>query len=417
VGREVESHALASIQGGAALATRVQRVNRRRNLRSAFLIAPAALFLLAIFIAPIAVFLFRSVDNVEIRGALPRTIAALATWNRSALPGDRAFAALAADLRSLDSEEAALLGRRLNYVIPGYRSLVTRTADRVRALGVDPGRDALVEIDPRWGDRLYWTAIANDSGRLTSYFALSAVDLAIAPDGAIVAAPSGRAVFRDVLGRTFWISGIVTLLCLAVGFPVAWVLANVPTRIASILLVFVLLPFWTSTLVRTTAWVLLLQREGLVNQLLIWLGLIREPLALIFNRAGVYIAMTHVLAPFLILPLYSVMKGIPREHMRAAASLGAPPVAAFLRVYLPQTMPGIAAGCTLVFVIALGFYVTPVLVGGPGDQMVSYFIAFYTNESVNWGMASALAALLLLSVAFFYAGAGGVVGFNRLRVR
>src|SRR5215472_2017070 len=151
--------------------------------------------------------------------------------------------------------------------------------------------------------------------------------------------------------------------------------------------------------------------------MLMLLGMIRVPLFLIFNRAGVYIAMTHVLAPFLILPLYSVMKGIPHEHMRAAASLGAPPVAAFLRVYLPQTMPGIAAGCTLVFVIALGFYVTPVLVGGPGDQMVSYFIAFYTNESVNWGMASALAALLLLSVAFFYAGAGSVVGFKRLRVR
>jgi putative spermidine/putrescine transport system permease protein len=406
----------SSAGSGPALVARVRRAGRRQRILAALLIAPAALFLLAIFAAPIAAFLFRGIDNGELHGALPRTIAALAEWNRSELPSDPAYVALAADLRTLDPEAAALLGRRLNYAIPGYRSLITRSADRARS-GAPLDRAALIALDPRWGERPYWAAIGNDGGALTPSFVLAALDLAVGTSGAIEAAPGNRAVFRDVLARTFWISGIVTLLCLAAGFPVAWVLANVSTRTSNLLLIFVLLPFWTSTLVRTTAWVILLQREGLVNQLLLWLGAIREPLALIFNRAGVYVAMTHVLAPFLILPLYSVMKGIPREHMRAAASLGAPPVAAFLRVYLPQALPGIAAGCTLVFVIALGFYVTPVLVGGPGDQMVSYFIAFYTNEAVNWGMASALATLLLVSVALFYAGSGAVVGFDRLKVR
>ena len=183
------------------------------------------------------------------------------------------------------------------------------------------------------------------------------------------------------------------------------------------LLVLVLLPFWTSVLVRTTAWVILLQTEGLLNQLLLFLGLRSAPATLIFNRVGLYIAMTHVLLPFLILPLYSVMRGIPPELMRAAASLGADPVTAFRRVYLPQALPGIVAGSSLVFVIALGFFITPALVGGPGDQMVGYFIAYFTNESVNWGMGAALGTLLLAVVAALFISVGRAIGVDRLRVR
>jgi putative spermidine/putrescine transport system permease protein len=416
MGLEIASP-LARPDAGLSLAMRVRRAGRRKRLAAALLIAPAMLLVLLLFAAPIAAFLFRGIDNSEIHGTLPRTVAALADWDRAGLPGAAAYAALAEDLRAAGPDAAILLGRRLNYVIPGYRSLIARIADRARASEHPLDREALMGLDARWGERPYWAAIANDGAPLTPTFALAALDLAIGHDGRLATAPPGRAVFRDVLGRTFWISGIVTLLCLAIGFPVAWVLANVSARTANLLLICVLLPFWTSTLVRTTAWTILLQKEGLVNQLLQRLGAIREPLALIFNRTGVYVAMTHVLAPFLILPLYSVMKGIPRQHALAAASLGAPPVAAFLRVYLPQAMPGIAAGCTLVFVIALGFYITPVLVGSPGDQMISYFIAFYTNESVNWGMASALAGLLLACVAVLYAGAGAALGFERLRAR
>ena len=160
-------------------------------------------------------------------------------------------------------------------------------------------------------------------------------------------------------------------------------------------MILVLLPFWTSLLVRTCAWIVLLQSKGVVNDSLLWLGIIDEPLPLIYNRFGVCVAMTHILLPFMILPLYSVMKAISPAYMRAAASLGAPPLTAFLRVYLPQTLPGIGAGCLLVFILALGYYITPALVGGAADQMISYFIALYTTETVNWGMASALGAMLL----------------------
>jgi putative spermidine/putrescine transport system permease protein len=216
--------------------------------------------------------------------------------------------------------------------------------------------------------------------------------------------------------RTFWMSFVVTVVCLALGFPIAYLLANLPVRISNLLMILVLLPFWTSLLVRTAAWVVVLQREGPVNELLQWIGLIDEPLQLVFNRTGVYIAMSHILLPFMILPLYSVMKSIPPVYVRAAASLGANPVVAFLRVYLPQTVPGIGAGCLLVFILAMGYYITPALVGGPKDQMASYFIAFFTNNTINWGMASALGAVLLTATLLLYAVYSRLLGMDKVRL-
>ena len=179
----------------------------------------------------------------------------------------------------------------------------------------------------------------------------------------------------------------MTLICCVLGYPLAWALVHAePLRGA--MLLGVLFPFWTSLLVRTAAWMIVLQKEGPINSLLRWLGLIDAPLALVFNRFGVYVALTHVLLPFLVLPLYSVMTTIPRDHMRAAKSLGARPAFAFLSVYLPQTLPGLSAGAILVFIMCIGYYITPALVGGPKDQMISYFIAFYTNNTINWGLAA-----------------------------
>jgi putative spermidine/putrescine transport system permease protein len=200
-----------------------------------------------------------------------------------------------------------------------------------------------------------------------------------------------------VFARTFTISFGVTALCLILGFPVAYLLATLPAGRSNLLMIFVLLPFWTSLLVRTCAWIVLLQREGVVNNSLRWMGIVDEPLRLIYNRFGVYVAMTHVLLPFMILPLYSSMKAISPAYMRAAASLGASPVTAFLRVYLPQTLPGIGAGCLLVCILALGYSITPAL------------IALYTTETVNWGLASALGAVLLLATLLLAAVYGNLV--------
>ena len=374
--------------------------------------------MLLAFAAPIAVFLFRSVANPEIRGALPRTLARLQDWDGRDLPDERTYAELVEDLRAIaDSPDLAVLGRRLNYNVTGFRTLVIRTGNRLPAGDVRSYREALIAFDARWGDLTYWRTIKAEGGRFTPHYLLSALDLRRSPAERIVRAPPETALYNALFVRTVWISACVTLLCLLIGSPVAYVMAASPSRISNWLLVLVLLPFWTSVLVRTTAWVILLQTEGLLNQLLLFLGLRSAPATLIFNRVGLYIAMTHVLLPFLILPLYSVMRGIPPELMRAAASLGADPVTAFRRVYLPQALPGIVAGSSLVFVIALGFFITPALVGGPGDQMVGYFIAYFTNESVNWGMGAALGTLLLAVVAALFISVGRAIGVDRLRVR
>ena len=231
-----------------------------------------------------------------------------------------------------------------------------------------------------------------------------------------MAVPPDQAIYLGIFLRTFWISFVVTALCLLLGYPLAYKLASLPARISNLLLILVLLPFWTSLLVRTGAWVVLLQREGVVNDVLIALGLTSEPLQLVYNRFGVFVAMTHILLPFMVLPLYSVMRGIPPQYMRAAASLGARPLRAFLRVYLPQTVPGIGAGCLLVFILAIGYYITPALIGGINDQMVSYFVAFFTNQTVNWGMASALGTVLLIVTLLLFALYARLVGIDRLRL-
>jgi putative spermidine/putrescine transport system permease protein len=247
-------------------------------------------------------------------------------------------------------------------------------------------------------------------------FLLAAVDLRREATGAIVNVPHDEAIFLRVLGRTFAIAAGVTLFCLLLGYPLAYVLANAPTRIANLLLLFVLLPFWTSLLVRTSAWIVLLQREGVINTTLLQAGFLDAPLPLLFSRFAVFIAMTHVLLPFMVLPLYAVMKTIPPVHTRAALSLGATPATAFWRVYAPQTLPGVGAGGLIVFIEALGYYITPALVGGPNDQMLSYFVSFYASKTINWGMAAALSMVLLAATLVLYYLYDRLVGIDRVRL-
>jgi putative spermidine/putrescine transport system permease protein len=193
------------------------------------------------------------------------------------------------------------------------------------------------------------------------------------------------------------------VICVLLGYPLAYLMANSSPRVAAILAMFVLLPFWTSLLVRTAAWVVLLQEQGILNKMLLAIGLIEQPVRLIFNRIGVVVTMVHVLLPYMVLPLYAVMRGIKPETMRAARSLGASPWTAFRRVYFPQTVPGVVAGALLVLVSEVGYYITPALVGGAEDQMLAYFIAFYTNETVNWGLAAALGVVLMVATAILAA--------------
>ncbi len=398
--------ALPGIADPSALRRQLARADRRRKLRAFSLTLPLLIFLLLTFLIPIGALLKRAVENPEVANALPRTVSALSGWNKQGVPSAAAFAAIAQDLSALpDASDAGALARRLNSEAPGARSLVMAT---FRALPLkdaatpDAAKAALLAVDERWSDTTFWLAIAKNASRWTPDYLLTSVDLRRDVHGAIERVEPERRVFGRILLRTFEISAVVTVWALLLGYPLAYWLSTLSARQANVLMILVLVPFWTSILVRVAAWIVLLQSEGLVNHTLIGLHLVQQPLALLFNRTGVVIAMVHILLPFMILPLYSVMKSVPPTYLRAAVSLGSPPLAAFFRVYVPQTYPGIGAGALLVFILSIGYYVTPALLGGPEDQMLSYYIAQYTNVTVNWGMACALGALLLAATLVLY---------------
>jgi putative spermidine/putrescine transport system permease protein len=221
-------------------------------------------------------------------------------------------------------------------------------------------------------------------------------------------------VYLKALWNTIIISGSVTLLCVLLGYPLAYTMAHASERARRLLIFVVLIPFWSSILVRTFAWMVLLQQKGLINKTLVdYLGLIDKPLTLIYNRTGVLIGMSHILLPFMVLPLYSVLTRIEPSLAQAAASLGAPPHRNFLRIYLPLSLPGLIAGSVMVFVIGLGYYITPALLGGPGDTMIAQLIEMQIADFGNWGLAGALAVILLLGTTTTFL----VVGRSLVGVR
>ncbi|WP_027061878.1 ABC transporter permease [Mesorhizobium loti] len=380
----------------------LRRAERRRQVRAFGLVTPLLAFMLAIFVLPIASTLLFSISSTEMKTALPRTTAALANWSGDALPDETTYAALAADLaQGYAAKTVAGIATRLNQEIPGLRSLVMQTARKAETLP-PPYRAAFAAVDPRWEDVATWRAMKSAAGPLTPRYLLQVLDLEREWDGSIVSVAPDRAVYITYLTRTFWMSIVVTLLCVAIGYPLAFYAAHCRPFARRLVLGSVLLPFLVSVLVRTAAWIVVLQKNGIVNSLLVWLGIVDQPVQLIFDRFGVYVVMVHVLLPFLVLPLYSVMRTIPALHMRAASSLGATPLSAFLSVYLPQSLPGLGAGAMLVFILSLGYYTTPALVGGPGDQMLSSLVTEFALEIGNWGMASAAATLLLISTLVSY---------------
>src|SRR6202165_3333107 len=304
--------ALASVGEDAANLRRALRKSRRREqLRAAALVLPLFVFLAACFVLPIGAMLSRGVIDSDIARILPSVTAALKRWDGRDLPPESAYAALIADIRAaLEAGTLASAATRLNYDVPGFRTLLFTTGRRLPAELTGAARDTLIGIDPKWGERETWAALRRAGGPVTDFYLLGALDLRRDADASITGAPQERRVFRDVLGRTLWISAMVTLICLALGYPVAYVIAAQPPGRAGLLLFLVLLPFWTSLLVRTVAWVVLLQKEGVLNSLFLSLGLVNEPLKMIFNRFAVYVAMVHVLLPFMVLPIYAVMRSI-----------------------------------------------------------------------------------------------------------
>lgn len=403
---------------GTPLKERLQKTLRRRKLIAAGLVLPLGAFVFITFIFPIVLMLFRSVDNPIVHENLPQTVAILENWDGKEVPGEEAFAALTADL--VAARKSKMIGRvatRMNFEWSGVRSVFTSTARKAKKMEA-PFKEALIKANEKWGEREMWVTIKRMGQPYTGSQYLAAVDMRFDIDNNIVDQDEDRQIYVMIFGRTLWISFLVTALALLLGYPVAYLLATLPLKYSNLLMIMVLLPFWTSLLVRTTSWIVLLQTNGVLNDIFVFLHIVDEEgrIQMIYNQMGTVIAMTHILLPFMVLPLYSVMKTIPPSYMRAALSLGANPVTAFVRVYAPQTVPGIGAGGLLVFILSIGYYITPALVGGRTGQMISNFIAFHMQKSLNWGLAAALGGILLVGVLALYWLYSKIVGVDNMKM-
>ncbi|MCB5364755.1 ABC transporter permease [Pusillimonas sp. CC-YST705] len=397
-----------------------RRELRRRQGVSLLLTAPLLIFVLLAFAAPIAAMLYQSVYNPTLVQLIPQTLGRLQSWEETPLPPSETYDAMAQELKQLAQDrKAGTLGAAINPVYPGASSLINASARKMRTLDdaelADQGGRLLREADARWSEPELWRAIQKSGRVYTDTHYLSAFDLERGADGQIQQRESAR-IYLQLYARSVSMALAITLLCLVLGYPLAYYLAHAPRHVAGVLMVLVLLPFWTSVLVRTTAWIALLQTNGAVNVLLQTVGLTQQPLELLYTRFATITAMTHMLLPFMVLPLYSVMRGIDPSYVRAALSLGGRPASAFFRIYLPLTMPGLSAGALLVFIISVGYYITPALVGGADDQMISNIIAFHMQRSNNWGLAAALGALLLALVLLLYALYDRLVGARNIKL-
>ncbi len=395
-----------------------QRELRRRKLVAFLFVAPLLAFLLFTFVAPIGSMLFRSVHNPNVADLIPATLERMEDWDGEGVPGVEVLNQFAIELKRLANDRTSgRLAGEVNRVLPGASSLIQSTARRMRAVDDEElearGGELLLEAHANWQQVPIWRAIRETGKPYTIAHYLTALDLERTHDGVIQPRQDTR-IYVTLYIQSLRIALTITLLTFLLGYPLSYYLANAPTRISNILLIFVLLPFWTSLLVRTTSWIALLQTNGVINTALMGSGLTSSPFNMLYTEFATIIAMTHILLPFMILPLYSVMKGIDPSYLRAAMSMGAKPIPAFLRIYFPMTLPGLSAGALLVFIVSVGYYITPALVGGADGQMISNLIAFHMQQSNNWPLAAALGSLLLVVILLLYWTYDRLVGTKNL---
>ena len=406
---------------GEPLKVSLRRSMRRQKLRAAGLVAPLFLFIFITFILPIGDMLFRSVQNDLVPDTLPRSTALLQDWDpaKDELPSEEVFAAMVKDMQAaLAKRTHTRVGQRLNHEHPGMSSIFRSSGRKVKRMEEGPFKEALIKANKGWGDPATWKTIKLFAGRYTDGYFLAAMDAKRTTDGDLAFEDEEKRIYMALFWRTIVLSLFITFMTLVLGFPIAYLLATVPVRVSNLLLIMVLLPFWTSLLVRTTSWIALLQKEGVINDFLVVVGLVSEDgrLTMIHNATGTVVAMTHILLPFMVLPLYSVMKTISPSYMRAALSMGATPTHAFRKVYFPQTVPGIGAGAILVFILAIGYYITPALVGGTSGTFISNRIATFISLLPNWGLASALGVILLGIVLALYILYDKIVGIDNMKL-
>jgi putative spermidine/putrescine transport system permease protein len=378
---------------------------RKRRLQAFLFVVPLLIFIVFAFAAPITTMLYRSVHNPTVANLVPETLTALEDWSGEGMPGDAVLIQFATDMKRMANERTSgQLADEINRALPGMSSVVKSTARSLRRVEdadiAANGVALLLDANDRWSDPATWRAVRDAGPIYSSSYYLTAVDMERTVDGGI--APRDTQIYKQLYTKTLKMALIITILTILLGYPLAFFMAHASSGLANFLMVFVLLPFWTSLLVRTTAWIALLQTNGVVNSTLLALGITDQPVEMLYTQFATIIAMTHILLPFMVLPLYAVMRGIDNSFMRAAISMGSRPLGAWYKIYLPMSLPGLSAGALLVFIISVGYYITPALVGGVDGQMISNIIAFHMQQSNNWELAAALGSLLLILILVLY---------------
>ncbi|MFK8082364.1 MAG: ABC transporter permease [Granulosicoccus sp.] len=328
----------------------------------------------------------------------------------SLVPYGFTYSMLYHDLKRLDDTQLESLETDAGELFAGI-------SEQLGTMSSDNYKDQFAAVDKGWIDIDNWQAIKRLSPTIVDSYFLASVDAERTAAG-VERKPENEQIYITLFVRTIFMSLVITVSCILLGYPVAFLLAHLSVRASNLVLILVLIPFWTSLLVRTSAWKVLLQQQGVINDLLVWIGLVNDAgrLVLINNMTGTIIAMTHILLPFMILPLFSVMKTISPTYMRAAKSMGASDSLAFWRIYFPNTIPGIGAGSILVFILAIGYYITPELVGGTQGVFISNRIAYHISSSLNWGLAAALGTILLVLVLALYWAYDRIVGIDNVKL-
>ena len=407
---------------GTPLEVSLKKAEKKNKIKAFLLVAPLLLFLFITYVFPIGEMFTRSIDDKMVTNMLPKTFKAMEKWDGKELPPEDVFAGFYLDFKVLvENQEQGKLGQRLNKEKNGFNSIVKKLMRQIKRNKIDETtsiKEQIMKIHKRWRDVEYWQAIKRTAPPYTVAKYLKGMDMYYAADGSIAQVDEDRRIHRILWLRTLEIALFVTIFCFLMGYPIAHLLATLPMKYSNLLMICVLLPFWTSLLVRTASWMILLQQQGVVNDFFVMIGLVADNNRpeMMYNKVGTYVAMTQILLPFMVLPLYSVMKTISPSLMRAGKSLGGTPFVAFWKVYFPLTIPGIGAGCLLVFILAIGYYITPALVGGASGTLISNHIAYHMKETLDWSFASAMGLMLLTGVLVVYWIYNKLVGVDNIKL-
>ena len=404
---------------GVPLEESLKKAEKKNKVKAFLLVAPLLLFLLITYIFPIGEMFTRSIDDKMITNMLPKTFKSMEKWDGKELPPEEVFASFLSDYKVLvKNKTQGKLGQRLNKEKNGFNSILKKLKRKMKKFEEGNYKQQIISVHKRFANVEYWRAMKRTAPPYTAIKYLKAVDLYTDENGSIVQVEESRRIYKKLWVRTLEVALFVTIFTFLMGYPIAHLLATIPMKYSNLLMICVLLPFWTSLLVRTASWMILLQQQGVVNDFFVLIGLVADNNRpeMMYNKVGTYVAMSQILLPFMVLPLYSVMKTISPSLMRAGKSLGGTPFVSFWKIYFPLTISGIGAGSLLVFILAVGYYITPELVGGASGKLISNQIAYHMKQTLDWSFASAMGLMLLCGVLSIYWIYNKLVGVDNIKL-